>query len=103
MGASYSVYHAACLAANMPPDASLYVDLDPSLAWGSTDYLLAQIEHDLRMLAWMLAGGSKSKSPKPKPIENPAERAKRTRNSSAPTKEEMNAVADALGIPEDRR
>ena len=77
--------------------------IDPAFEWSDSDYLLSQIEYDLRMLAWSLSGGKKSKSPKPRPIESPTERAKRARNSAPPSEEEMRAVADALGIPEDRR
>lgn len=103
MGKTYTVAHAAALARNLPAGSAVHRALNPALEWADSDYLLMQIEYDIRLLAWSLAGGKKSRSPKPKPIETPTERAKRARNSAPPSEEEMNAVADALGIPEDRR
>lgn len=103
MGTEYGVAHAAALARCLPAGSAVMRAIDPALEWADSDYILAQIEHDVRMLAWALSGGKKSKAPKPRPIESPTERAKRARNSAPPSEDEMRAVADALGIPEDRR
>lgn len=99
MGIGYSVHHASCLAAHMPPDSALYAAIEPANEWGASEYLLAQIDYDIRCLSWGLAGGKKSKSPQPKRIETPAQRKPKTDY----TRDDMDEIADALGIPKDRR
>lgn len=98
MGRSYSVHHAACIAAHMPQGSALYASIDPSSEWTASDHLLSLIEYDIRSLAWGLSGGRKSKSPKPKRIEPPSASRKTDYSRS-----DMDEIADALGIPEDRR
>lgn len=72
--------------------------LNPQLEWSTTDYLLWLIEYDLRVLAWGLGGGKRQN--KPKPLDTPEAAKKPARPV---TKAEMHRVADALGIPEERR
>ena len=46
MGGSYSIRHAACLAAQLPPDSRTFVAADPLCEYASaTNRLLAQIEY----------------------------------------------------------
>lgn len=100
MGSEFSAYHAACCLANVPKGSALAAAIDPANEWDESGYLLAQIEFDIRSLTWALAGGKKSKSPKPKRIETPSDRRK---SRTEYTRDDIDAIADALGIPEDRR
>lgn len=77
MGADYSCAHAAALLAHMPYGSALGMAVDPSQAWTSTDYLLRQIEYDLRVLSWQIAGDRGKQ--KPKPIPTPGDDARRAR------------------------
>ena len=95
MGEDFGVLYAADLAAHLPRDSALKLAIDPDNAWGEAELILAQIEMDIRGMAY---GG---KGPKPKPMKTPAQR--RPRTVKPAEAREMARVADALGIPEDRR
>lgn len=84
----------------MPDDSALYRAIDPAMSWSTTDYLLARLEHDVRLVQWTLAGGKRAKQPKP--MRTPADDRPKARARKA-TRAEMDYVANRLNIPEDRR
>lgn len=73
MGVAYSYAHAATLCAQLPAGARVW--RDTAAEWDTTDYLLASIEHDLRVLAWQQTEDAAKRRNYPKPIETPASRA----------------------------
>lgn len=89
---------AAELTQYLPPESALMRAYNPQLEWSTTDYLLWLIEYDLRVLTWSMGGGKRAN--KPKPLDTPQAKKKAARPV---TKAEMARVADALGIPEERR
>lgn len=97
MGKTYSFMHAAVLAEQLPVESNLSHAIAPETLWSETDYLLHQIEFDLRTLIWAECGGQRQN--KPKPLSTPADSARIKRMKAVdPVK-----IADALGIPESRR
>lgn len=94
MGRSYSIEHAAALVANMPRGSALGRAVDPSQAWGVTDYILTAIEYDLRCISWQLAGDRRAK--RPKPIETPERSATRARSIARETKEKRDRIESIL-------
>ena len=95
MGEDFGVLYAADLAAHLPRESALKLAVDPDCAWGEAEMILAQIEMDIRSMAYS------GKGPKPKPMRAPSQR--RPRQARPADAREMARVADALGIPEDRR
>lgn len=69
----------------------------PSLEWETGEYLLWQIEFQLRNLIWSLTYDKKHPRPKPQPIQTPAQRAEahRKRDAALASKEEIDR---ALGM-----
>lgn len=54
MGGAYSIGHAACLAAQLPPDSRTFVASDPLCEYASTtNRLLALIEYHAHSAWWM--------------------------------------------------
>lgn len=98
---SFSAWHAAELAAHMPQGSLLYAAVDPSAAWGASEYLLHAIEYDLRTFAWSMAGGRKAGA-KPSPLPTPKDAARKAKALNF-DKREAEEIADLLGIPKDRR
>ena len=76
MGESYSVHHAAVLAAMLPSDSLVCKAANPALEWGEALYMLRNIEYMLRVLAWQNTKDGQKGRKKPQPIETPDERAK---------------------------
>lgn len=76
MGESYTVHHAAVLAAMLPSDSLVFRASNPALEWSETMYMLRNIEFLLRVLAWQNTKDGQKGRKKPKPIETPEERAK---------------------------
>ena len=72
MGTAYSYAHAACCASQLPEGARVW--RGTAAEWGATDYLLASIEHDLRVLAWQQTEDAVKRRNYPKMIETPASR-----------------------------
>lgn len=66
----------------------------PSLEWGTAEYLLWQIEFQLRNLIWSLTSDSKHPTPKPTPIQTPGQMAEahRKRDNALAAKEEIDAL-----------
>lgn len=71
----------------------------PSLEWETGDYLLWQIEFQLRNLIYALTYDKKHPTPKPKPLQTPGQRAEahRKRDAALAAKEEIDK---ALGMEE---
>lgn len=57
MGVGFSISHAADLAAQLPRDARLWRAIDPAMGWSDETWLLARIDHSLRVMAWAQGGG----------------------------------------------
>ena len=73
MGVDYSIAHAACLAAQLPPGARIWRGTPDE--WDADTYILVRIEHALRVLAWQQTEDAQKRRNYPKPIETPASRA----------------------------
>ena len=93
MGKSYSVEHAAALAEHLPWGSALRREIDPQQEWPISAHLLAEIEYDIRCALYS------GKGPKLRWLQPPKHAGKTSVASAA----EMRRVADALGIPEERR
>ena len=96
MGGGYSVEHAAALCAQLPSESRCARADDPSNEWSYVGYLLARIEYDLQCIA--LKGVKRAK---PRMVRTPIDSA-RAKRMSERTKD-PDEIADALGIPDDRR
>lgn len=72
----------------------------PTLEWGTTDYLLWQIEYQLRCLAWSLTYDKKHQVPKPRPIQTPGQMAEahRKRDNALAAREEIDRLLGLEGI-----
>lgn len=103
MGVSFTCAHAATLVSQLPPQSRLMVARDGTREWGDDTYLLSHIEHDLRVLAWQRTEDAQKRRNYPEHIETPHDREVRKREDASSTPEFMAYVADAVGIPEDRR
>lgn len=55
----------------------------PSLEWGTGDYMLWQIEFHLRELIWALQYDRRRPSPRPRPMQTPAQLAEARRRADA--------------------
>lgn len=64
----------AVLAAHLPTTSRVAVAANPDNAWTTSDYLLRNIEYQLRAFTWAFAGGEKV-GPRPEPIYSPGESA----------------------------
>ena len=95
MGESYSVHHAAVLAAMLPNDSLVFKAANPALEWSETMYMLRNIEFMLRVLAWQNTKAGQKGRRKPKPIETPEERA-RLRDKALNT--DWQYIAEQLNI-----
>jgi hypothetical protein len=73
MGVDYSIAHAACLAAQLPPGARIWRGTPDE--WDANTYLLVRIEHALRVIAWQSTEDAQKRRNYPKPIDTPASRA----------------------------
>ena len=95
MGESYSVHHAAVLAAMLPNDSLVFKVANPALEWSESMYMLRNIEFMLRVLAWQNTKEGQKGRRKPKPIETPEERA-RLRDKALNT--DWQYIAEQLNI-----
>lgn len=78
----------------LPHDSRIARAEHPELQWQTSDYLLRQIEFQLRALMWALGSG---KGEKPKPLPSPDEIEEgKTQESKA--KEQRKAVDAVLGM-----
>ena len=70
MGRAYSHGHAASLAAGLPRGSRTMRDVDPRLAWGDGEYLLALVADSLEALRYeeaRRAGSKRAERPRPVP------------------------------------
>ncbi len=72
MGVDYTHVHAACCAAQLPAGARVW--RGTAAEWGTSEYLLASMEHTLRVIAWQRTEDATKRRNYPKPIETPAQR-----------------------------
>lgn len=103
MGRDYSCAHAAVLAKMLPSDSRLARAENPALEWGTSEYILSHIEHDLRVLAWQQTEDARHKRNYPQHMRTPVDLARDRQVAESATPEAMEMVADRLGIPEGRR
>ena len=103
MGAEYTCFHAAVLVSQLPATSRLSIAEHPALEWDTQTYLLSHIEHDLRVIAWQRTEDAAHKRNYPEHLKTPADRERERIEAESATPEYMKAVADALGIPDDRR
>lgn len=87
----------AMLWEQLPAESRTARSQAPTLEWGSTDYLLWNIEYQLRGLIWALTYDKKHPKPKPQPLQTPGQRAEahRKRDAALAAREEIDR---ALGM-----
>jgi hypothetical protein len=73
----------ALLWEQLPADSRTARIEEPTLEWGTSEYLLWKIEYQLRCLTWGLSYDKKHPTPKPQPILTPAQRAEAMRKRDA--------------------
>lgn len=98
MGRSYSHAHAACLAAQLPRESRCFRAEEPSAAWGDAEYLLAAIEHGVRMLLWSKTKDAAKGRNAPKAVQTPADRARVSRKLESTDVERVNDVLERAGV-----
>ena len=103
MGTDYTASHAASLVATLPRDSRIARAEHPELEWAEETYVLAAIKHGIDVLVWQNTEDARHKRGYPKPMRTPADRARELHNERVSTPERMARVADALGLPPDRR
>lgn len=91
------MYRCSVLWAQLPAESRTARTTSAALQWGTTDYLLWQIEYSVRCLTWSLSYDKKHPTPKPEPIKTPAQmvEAREKQKHALELKDEM---ARELGI-----
>lgn len=91
-------YRLGELWANLPRASRTVRRLDPDAEWDATQWLLWQVEFDMRAFHWASTYDRKHPTPKPKPLRTPgqAARARQRRDNALAAKDEIRA---ALGMP----
>ena len=104
MGEAYSVRDAAAMVAHLPSDSALRrAEGD---GWSEAERMLASMEFSLRVLRWQPTRDGANDRNQPVPRKSPREREEEARElveSTKYTAEYMDALAESLDIPEDRR
>lgn len=104
MGEAYSYRDAAAMVAHLPSESALRrAEGD---GWSEAERLLASCEFSLRVLRWQPTKDGVKDRNQPVPRKSPRERnavALELVESTKYTSEYMDALAESLGIPEDRR
>lgn len=101
MGTDYTVSHAAALASCLPSEGA--VARAEGDGWSEAERILAVCERHLHLIWWQRTRDGERNRNQPDLIKTPAERARAVEDSARYTRSYMDDVADALGIPEDRR
>lgn len=101
MGAGYSCAHAAALAVCLPPESA--VRRAEGDGWSEAERLLALIERWGSVSDWRRTKDGQKGRNAPKAVEPPGRRMREAEEASKYTRAYMDDVADALGIPKDRR
>ena len=96
MGVDYSHAHAACLCAQLPAGARVW--RGTAAEWTAEQYLLAKMEHTLRVIAWQSTEDAQKRRNYPKPIDTPAAREEWQRKFDA-TNANRAFVEDVLNRP----
>lgn len=95
---------AAAMVAHLPSESALRrAEGD---GWSESERLLASAEFSLRVLRWYQTQDGHKNRNQPRFVESPREREAKERERVESTKytpEYMAALAESLGIPEDRR
>lgn len=100
MGEGFTPWHASCLAACLPSDSA--VARAEGDGWSESEALLALIKQAVDTVWWQRTeDGSRRGSAPPALIDPPNSRSAHARTEY--TRADMDAIADALGIAEDRR
>ena len=73
MGVEYSYAHAACLVTQLPPNARIFAAINPDLSLTYAEWLLTQIEYNLRVLAWQNSKDGQKGRNAPKLPKSPSE------------------------------
>lgn len=98
MGGSYTHAHAACLAAQLPRESRCFSAEDPSAQWGDAEYLLAAIEHGVRMLLWSKTKDAAKGRNVPRALQTPADRARVARKLESTDVERVTDVLVRAGV-----
>lgn len=104
MGEAYSVRDAAAMVAHLPSDSALM--RAEGNGWSEAERMLASMEFSLRVLRWQPTKDGVKDRNQPVPRKSPRRREEDARElveSTKYTPEYMDALAESLGIPEDRR
>lgn len=91
------VLRAAALARQLPHDSRTYVAEDPTLANGTVERLLRQMELNQRGYAWAQSKDGKSGTNEPQPIPLPGEELM-TERKAEQAERDMGDVAAAFGM-----
>lgn len=98
MGGSYTHAHAACLAAQLPRESRCFRADAPAAQWGDAEYLLAAIEHGVRMLLWSKTKDAAKGRNVPKALQTPADRARVARKLESTDVERVTDVLVRAGV-----
>lgn len=101
LGEAYGARHAASLAACLPPDGA--VARAEGDGWSPVERILALCELDLHVIWWQQTSAGHDGRSVPERLRSPSELAADAEEDARYTREYMDEVADALGIPVDRR
>lgn len=77
IGQGITLARAATLLEMLPAGSKYMAAVCPAAEWDEKTYLLASIEHSLRVLAWQNTEDARKKRNKPKPVETPEIRRER--------------------------
>lgn len=95
MGSSFTISHAAVLAAQLPRESRCLIKINPDLEWSNEMSALARIDYEFQILLNAMSG--KKGGQKPKPIQTPGERAK-LREQLEEIENQMDEMNRILGI-----
>lgn len=102
MGADYSVAHAAVLCVQLPSESR--VARAQSDGWSEQERLLAAIGRGVDTIWWQKTkDGQKRGAVSPDRYPSPHKRLEIERKTRAYSRDEINEIADLLGIPDERR
>lgn len=102
IGERYSYLHAAALCAHLPDDSALYRAAGDG--WSRTQRMLAQMGRSLDIVWWQRTPSGQQKGAKPPDLyESPRALEIARAESARYDRAYMDEVAEALGIPENRR
>ena len=102
-GRTYDLRTAGCLCAQLPSDSRVRRRMSGD-GWSEAERLLALVRQSVDVIWWQRTrDGQRNGAKAPALVPSPAQRAKAADDDARYTRAYMDEVADALGIPEDRR